>query len=72
MAGLQRKDMISAYLSLMVQEKSLDKISAELGINQKRPSKYLVGLSRGLFTIYSFWQKEYCEHLCVNFIAENA
>lgn len=35
MAGLQRKDMISAYLELMVQEKSLDKISAELGINKK-------------------------------------
>lgn len=35
MAGLQRKDMISAYLGLMVQEKSLDKISAELGINKK-------------------------------------
>ena len=35
MAGLQRKEMISAYLELMVQEKSLDKISAELGINKK-------------------------------------
>ena len=35
MAGLQRKDMISAYLVLMVKEKSLDKISAELGINKK-------------------------------------
>jgi transposase-like protein len=35
MAGLQRKDMISSYLSLMVQEKSLDKISSELGINKK-------------------------------------
>ena len=35
MAGLQRKDMMSSYLELMVQEKSLDKISAELGINKK-------------------------------------
>lgn len=35
MAGLQRKDMISAYLGLMVQEKSLDKISEGLGINKK-------------------------------------
>ena len=35
MAGLQRKDMMSSYLDLMVQEKSLDKISAELGINKK-------------------------------------
>jgi len=35
MAGLQRKDMISAYLGLMVQEKSLDKISKELRINKK-------------------------------------
>jgi transposase-like protein len=35
MAGLQRKDMVEAYLDLMLQEKSLDKISKELGINKK-------------------------------------
>ncbi|WP_163517026.1 IS1595 family transposase [Gelidibacter japonicus] len=35
MAGLQRKDKISDYLRLMVQEKSLDKIVLALGINKK-------------------------------------
>ena len=35
MAGLQRRDVVSSYLSLMIQEKSLDKISAILGINKK-------------------------------------
>lgn len=35
MAGLQRRDVVSAYLRLMVEEKSLDKISETLGINKK-------------------------------------
>lgn len=35
MAGLQRKDKIADYLELMVEEKSLDKIVAALGINKK-------------------------------------
>lgn len=35
MAGLQRKDQVVAYLRLMMEEKSLDKISAALGINKK-------------------------------------
>lgn len=35
MAGLQRKDKVGAYLELMMEEKSLDKISAALGINKK-------------------------------------
>lgn len=35
LAGLQRKDMVADYLDLMLQEKSLDKISKELGINKK-------------------------------------
>lgn len=35
MAGLQRKDKIDAYLALMYQEKSLDKIRAALLINKK-------------------------------------
>lgn len=35
MAGIKRKDKIADYLKLMVQEKSLDKIVAELGINKK-------------------------------------
>jgi transposase-like protein len=35
LAGLQRRDVVSDYLSLMVQEKSLDKISEVLGINKK-------------------------------------
>jgi len=35
MAGLQRKDKLDAYLALMNQEKSLDKIVASLSINKK-------------------------------------
>jgi len=35
MAGLQRKDKIDAYLVLMMEEKSLDKITASLKINKK-------------------------------------
>jgi len=35
LAGLQRKDMVADYLDLMLQEKSLDKISKKLGINKK-------------------------------------
>jgi transposase-like protein len=35
MAGLQRKDKITGYLKLMVEEKSLDKIVSSLGINKK-------------------------------------
>ena len=35
MAGLQRKDKIDDYLSLMMQEKSLDKIKHALAINKK-------------------------------------
>jgi transposase-like protein len=35
LAGLQRKDIVSAYLDLMLQEKSLDKISETLGMNKK-------------------------------------
>lgn len=35
MARLQRKDKISDYLKLMVEEKSLDKIVVALGINKK-------------------------------------
>lgn len=35
MAGLQRRDKGGAYLDLMMQEKSLDKISGALGINKK-------------------------------------
>jgi transposase-like protein len=35
MAGLQRRDVVNDYLGLMVQEKSLDKISETLGINKK-------------------------------------
>lgn len=35
MAGLQRRDKVGEYLELMIQEKSLDKISAALGINKK-------------------------------------
>ncbi len=35
MTGLQRRDVVSAYLGLMVKEKSLDKISETLGINKK-------------------------------------
>lgn len=35
MAGLQRRDVVRSYLGLMIQEKSLDKISKVLGINKK-------------------------------------
>lgn len=35
MAGLQKKDKIDAYLSLMMQEKSLDKIKEALPMNKK-------------------------------------
>lgn len=35
MAGLHRKDKVDAYLALMVEEKSLDKIKESLGINKK-------------------------------------
>ncbi len=35
MAGLQRRVVVSTYLRLMVEEKSLDKISETLGINKK-------------------------------------
>ena len=35
LAGLHRKDKIEAYLVLMIEEKSLDKIKEELGINKK-------------------------------------
>lgn len=35
MAGLQRRDIVYSYLKLMIQEKSLDKISKTLGINKK-------------------------------------
>jgi transposase-like protein len=35
MAGLHRKDKVPAYLELMMEEKSLDKITKELGINKK-------------------------------------
>lgn len=35
MAGSQRKDKIDGYLSLMMQEKSLDKIKHALAINKK-------------------------------------
>lgn len=35
MAGLHKKDKINGYLTLMLQEKSLDKIVAELKINKK-------------------------------------
>ncbi len=35
MAGLHKKDKISSYLKLMVEEKSLDKIKTELCINKK-------------------------------------
>ena len=35
LAGLQRKDVVSSYLKLMVEEKSLDKISKVLKINKK-------------------------------------
>jgi len=35
MAGLQRRDKVGAYLDLMMEEKSLDRISAALGINKK-------------------------------------
>ncbi len=34
-AGLHHKDKIDAYLNLMVQEKTLDKIKVELEINKK-------------------------------------
>lgn len=35
MAGLQRRDKVGAYLEMMMEEKSLDKISAALKINKK-------------------------------------
>lgn len=35
MAGLHRKDKIDSYIALMLEEKSLDKIKEELGINKK-------------------------------------
>lgn len=35
MAGLRRRDVVSAYLNLMIEEKSLDKISKTLKINKK-------------------------------------
>lgn len=51
MAGLQRKDKIAGYLKLMVEEKSLDKIVAVLGINKKTAfdwrHKVLASLDRG-------------------------
>jgi transposase-like protein len=35
MAGIHKKNKIDAYLGLMLEEKSLDKIKVELGINKK-------------------------------------
>lgn len=35
MAGLHKKDKVDAYMALMVEEKSLDKIKEALGINKK-------------------------------------
>lgn len=57
MAGLHKKEKISSYLKLMVEEKSLDKIKAELSINKKTAFDWrhkilssLSGIDKGNFS----------------------
>jgi len=57
MAGLHKKDKISSYLKLMVEEKSLDKIKTELCINKKTAFDWrhkilssLSGIDKGKFS----------------------